>query len=72
MNEVSENEEENDSIKKITQQEMLDTTKDLEKTFSKMFPEWYDEFQSSEDVADIRVNVLMRKVCIEHPEYLLS
>jgi len=73
MNEVSENEEESDySIKKITQQEMLDATKDLEKTFSKMFPEWYDEFQSSEYVVDTRVNDLMRKVCIEHPEYLLS
>jgi len=73
MNKALENEEESDySFEKITQQEMLNATKDLEKTFSKMFPEWYDEFKSSEDIVDTRTNNLMRKVCIKHPEYLLS
>lgn len=55
-----------------TQQEIIDEAKKIEKIFSKMFPYWYDEFQSSEDVIDTMVNDLMREVCVEHPEYLLK
>jgi hypothetical protein len=60
------------SIKKATQKETIDSAKELENTFAKMFPEWYESFQSSENLIDNHINDLMRKVCIEHPEYLLA
>lgn len=57
--------------KEITQKDLKKASKDLEKTFSEMFPDWYDNFQSSERVIDTLANQLMRRVCIDHPEYLL-
>jgi len=58
--------------KEITQKDFKKASKDLEKTFSEMFPDWYDNFQRSERVIDTLANQLMRRVCIDHPEYLLE
>ncbi len=58
--------------KEITPAELKKESSNLEKTFSKMFPDWHSEFQSSERVIDGSTYELLRNVCIKHPEYLLE
>ena len=67
------NEEDMDySTEEITQKEILNSVKEIENTFSEMFPEWYEGFKGDEDLIDNQVYDLMREVCINHSEYLLK
>ena len=63
--------EDEESFEEITTPEHIEEAKKLKKVFSKMFPEWYESFQSDQKVTENMKNGL-REVCINHPEYLLK
>ena len=58
--------------KPITDNQNLKEIDNVKNAFLKLFPDWYKEFQSSEDVSKNNVDSLIRDVCINHPEYLLK
>ena len=49
----------------------FEEAKKLKRLFSKMFPEWYKDFQSDQKVIE-NMKDRLRDVCINHPEYLLK
>jgi hypothetical protein len=63
--------EDDESFEEITMHEQIEEAKKLKMVFSKMFPEWYESFQSDQKVTENMKNGL-REVCINHPEYLLK
>ncbi len=60
------------STKKLQQEDFIAEAKKFEKTFSKMFPEWYKLFQGCEDMLNKENNKFMRDICFENQEMLLS
>jgi len=59
-------------LNEMTEQDMINEAKNLEDVFSKMFPDFKEEFKQCEDMINDQDNKFMRDVCFERPEMLLS
>jgi len=59
-------------LKEITDQDRINEAKNLEDVFSKMFPDFKEDFDQCEDMINDQDNKFMRDVCFKRPEMLLS
>jgi hypothetical protein len=70
-NNIDSDTEDEEPFDEITIPEQIEEAKKLKRLFSKMFPEWYKNFQSDQKVIE-NMKDRLRDVCINHPEYLLK
>ena len=61
-----------DELNKMTDEDRINEAKNLEDVFSKMFPDFKEEFDACEDMINDKDNKFMRDVCFKRPEMLLS